>query len=264
VSPSAHSIDLNADLGEGFGPWTIGDDAGLLGIVTSANVACGGHAGDPDIMLATLMQAKALGVAVGAHPGFADPAGFGRRIIPMSLRSVEAMVATQLGSLMGAAALAGVRIGHLKAHGALANLAAVDSDVAGAVARAVAAVSRDLVMLVISGSAQGPAAQACGLATCDEVFADRAYLPDGRLVPRDRPGAVLTDPGQAALRLLAFVQTGLMATLGGPPVRLSAGSVCVHGDAPGAVAFAGKMRAALTGAGVTLTAFALPPARLVP
>lgn len=255
------SLDLNADLGEGFGPWSMGDDAGLLGVVTSANVACGGHAGDPDIMLATLLAAKGRGVAVGAHPGYADPTGFGRRVIPMSLRGIEAMIAAQVGALMGAAALAGVRIGHVKAHGALANLAAVDADVAGAIARAVRAVSRDLAMLVMAGSAQGPAAEACGLATCSEVFADRAYLPDGRLVPRDRTGAVLTDPDQAAMRLLAFVQTGLMATLVGPPVRLQAASVCVHGDRTGAVAFAGRMRAALEGAGVTVAAFAppLPP-----
>lgn len=253
--PPITRIDLNADLGEGFGPWRMGNDADLLAIVTSASVACGGHAGDPDIMVETLLAARALGVSVGAHPGYADPAGFGRRIIPMTLDGIERMVATQIGALMGAAALAGVRLGHVKAHGALANLAGDDPDVATAIARAVAAVSRDLVVLAISGTAQVGAAEACGLTVVAEVFADRAYLPNGRLVPRHQPGAVIHDAAAATARMVGFLATGRMPVLDGPAIALTAQSVCVHGDTPGAVEMARHLRRGLTGAGVTCAPF---------
>ncbi|MDT8855419.1 5-oxoprolinase subunit PxpA [Paracoccaceae bacterium Fryx2] len=247
-------IDLNADLGEGFGPWRMGDDAALLGIVTSASVACGGHAGDPDTMVETLALARERGVSVGAHPGYADRAGFGRRVIPMTATGIERMVATQIGALMGAAALAGVRVAYVKAHGALANLAADDRMVADAIARAVAAVSRDLAVLAISGTAQEAAAGACGLAVYSEIFADRAYLPDGRLVPRGVPGAVIG--GEAAVdRLLGFLDSGLMPVLAGPAIPLAAHSVCLHGDGPGAVALARQLRAALAGAGIAVAPF---------
>lgn len=249
-------IDLNADLGESYGPWTMGDDAAMLDVVTSANVACGGHAGDADTMAATLALAKVRGVTIGAHPGYADREGFGRRVIPMTTEAIARMVACQIGTLMGAAALAGVRVAYVKPHGALANLAAEDRGVAEAIARAVRAVSPDLAVLAISGTALEPAAEAAGLAVFPEIFADRAYLPDGRLVPRSQPGAVIEDAEAATARLLRFLETGRMPVLGGGAIPLAARSVCVHGDSPGAVAMAALLRAALEDTGVRLAPFA--------
>lgn len=248
-------IDLNADLGEGFGPWSMGDDAGMLDLVTSANIACGGHAGDPETMFATLQAAARRGVRIGAHPGYADPAGFGRRVIPMTADEVGRMVAAQVGALMGVAALAGAKVGYVKPHGALANLAAEDRAVAGAIAAAVRAVSPGLAVLAISGTVLAAVARDSGLRVYSEVFADRAYLPDGRLVPRSRPDAMIHDAGAAAARLLAFLQSGVMPVIGGAPVALVADSICVHGDSPGAVAMARTIRAALTAQGVSITPF---------
>jgi len=253
--PTLSRIDLNADLGEGYGPWRIGADADLLDIVTSANVACGGHAGDPDTMGDTLLAARARGVVVGAHPGYADPLGFGRRVIPMTPQGIERMVATQIGALMGAAALAGVRVGYVKAHGALANLAADDREVADAIARAVVAVSPDLAVLAMSGTEQVRAAEACGLTVYAEVFADRAYLPNGRLVPRHLPGAVIGDAAAATARLLGVLASGRMPVRDGPPIALAMQSVCIHGDSPDAVAMARHLRRALAEAGITLAPF---------
>jgi UPF0271 protein len=248
-------IDLNSDLGEGFGPWAMGDDAAMLAVVSSANVACGGHAGDAETMFATLTLAKAQGVVVGAHPGYTDPAGFGRRVIPMSLPQIEHMVAAQIGSLMGVAALTGARVVYVKAHGALANLAADDLDVATALMRAIRAVSPDLACLAISGTCQEQAAQTAGLPTYSEIFADRAYQPNGRLVPRSHKSAMIHDPAQAAARLLRFLETGLMPVLQGDPISLRGQSICVHGDSPGAVAMAQHIRTALQGAGHAVRAF---------
>jgi 5-oxoprolinase (ATP-hydrolysing) subunit A len=249
-------IDLNSDLGEGFGDWRMGDDAAILALVTSANIACGGHASDPDTMVETLTQARAQGVRVGAHPGYADPLGFGRRVIPMTALQIERMVAVQIGALMGAAALAGVPVAYVKAHGALANLAADERAVADAIARATRAVSPDLALLAISGTELQAAGEALGLATYAEVFADRAYLPNGRLVPRSQPGAMLTDANAATQRLLALLETGMMPVLGGGAVALRAQSICVHGDSPHAVAMAQSIRQGLSAAGVTLAPFA--------
>jgi 5-oxoprolinase (ATP-hydrolysing) subunit A len=252
-------IDLNSDLGEGFGPWKMGDDAAMLAVVTSANIACGGHASDPETMFATLVSAREQGVVIGAHPGFADREGFGRRIVAMSCPEVERMVAAQIGTLMGIAALAGAKVRYVKAHGALANLAADDDGVARAVVRAVAAVSRDLAFLAISGTCQEVAARAQGLDTYAEVFGDRAYLPNGRLVPRGQDGAMILDHGAAAERLVRFVATGMMPVVGGAPIALRAQSVCVHGDSPGAVAMARHLGQALGLAGVGVAAFLAPP-----
>lgn len=249
-------IDLNSDLGEGFGDWRMGDDAAILALVTSANIACGGHASDPDTMVETLALARGQGVRVGAHPGYADPLGFGRRVIPMSALQIERMVAVQIGALMGAAALAGVAVAYVKAHGALANLAADDRAVADAIARATRAVSPDLALLAISGTELQAAGEALGVATYAEVFADRAYLPNGRLVPRSQPGAMLTDADQATKRLLALLETGKMPVLGGGEVALQAQSICVHGDSAHAVAMAQAIRQGLAAAGVTLAPFA--------
>jgi UPF0271 protein len=249
-------IDLNADLGEGYGPWNLGDDAALLEVVTSANLACGGHAGDPETMYRTLRAAAERGVSIGAHPGYADRAGFGRRVIPMAPSEIARMVAAQVGALMGVAALAGVAVRHVKAHGALANLAAERADIAEAIAGAVAAMPGRLVLLAISGTELEAAGRKAGLPVVAEVFADRAYRADGRLVPRGTAGAVLEDPDAAAARMLRFVETGRMPVLGGGEVALEAGSICVHGDSPGAVAMAKAVRAVLEGAGLRLHAFA--------
>jgi UPF0271 protein len=232
-------IDLNSDLGESFGPWQMGDDAAVLDIVTSANVACGGHAGDPATMVETLKLARERGVVVGAHPGFAD--------------------ATQIGALMGAAALAGAVIRYVKPHGALHNWAADERPVADAIVRAIKAVSPDLALLATSGTELEHAGRDIGLATFSEIFADRGYLATGRLVPRSRAGAMIHDPAAATSRLVEFLSTGLMPTIEGTAIPLAAQSICVHGDSPGAVAMARNVRAGLEAAGVTVAPF-LPAA----
>ena len=249
-------MDLNSDLGESFGPWSMGDDAAMLEVVTSANIACGGHASDPDTMFATLRLAAERGVVIGAHPGYADPLGFGRRVIPMEPAEITRMVAAQVGALQGVAALAGAKVSYVKAHGALANLAADRRDVADAIAAAVKALPGNLAILAISGTEREVAGRAAGLPTYCEIFADRAYQANGQLVPRSQAGAVLHDPDAAAERMLRFLETGRMPVLGGGEVALAAGSICVHGDNPAAVEMARTLRARLEGAGVSLRPFA--------
>ncbi len=244
-------IDLNADLGE-----EVGDDAAMLDLVSSANVCCGVHAGGPEATFATLAAARARGVTAGAHPGYADRANFGRIVVPMDAGALERLVAWQVGAACGLAALAGHRIAYVKAHGALYALAWTDADAAGAVARAVRAVDAGLVLLCPAGSAQARAAELAGLATAAEVFADRAYRPDGTLVPRGAPGAVLHDAGAVAGRILALIETGMLAAQDGTALRLTAESVCLHGDTAGAVAIARALRGALAAAGVTVAPFA--------
>jgi UPF0271 protein len=248
-------IDLNSDLGEGYGPWRMGDDAAILKVVTSANIACGGHAGDPETMYETLRQAADLGVTIGAHPGYADREGFGRRVIPMTPAEAGRMVAAQVGALMGVAGLAGAKVAYVKPHGALANLAADRRDLADALVAAIRGVSPDLAILAISGTELEQAARATGTAVFSEIFADRGYLSSGRLVPRSQPGAMIDDPAHAADRLTGFLKTGLMPVTDGPPIRLAAQSICVHGDGPEALAMARHIRAALEGAGVTVAPF---------
>lgn len=249
-------MDLNSDLGEGFGPWAMGDDAAMLGIVTSANIACGGHASDPDTMFATLRMAAENGVSIGAHPGYADRLGFGRRVIPMAPEEIARMVAAQVGALQGVAALAGTRLRYVKAHGALANFAADNREVADAIAHAIKALPGGLAILAISGTELEHAGRAIGLPTYSEVFADRAYLPNGRLVPRSRPDAMIHSAEAAAERLIRFIETGLMPVVGGDPVKLAAQSICIHGDSAHAVAMAVEIRGRLLAAGVPLTPFA--------
>jgi UPF0271 protein len=249
------AIDLNSDLGEGFGPWRMGDDAAILGVVTSANIACGGHAGDPETMFETLARARERGVIIGAHPGFADREGFGRRPIPLTTGEIERLVATQIGALMGAAALAGAEIRYVKPHGALGNLAADSRPVADAIARAVAAVSANLAILAISGTELEHAAHAGKIAVYSEIFADRGYLQSGRLVPRQRDGAMIHDPKTATDRLIGFLKSGLMPTIDGPPIPLEAHSICVHGDSEGALAMAQHISKELTSAGFEIRPF---------
>lgn len=248
-------IDLNCDLGESFGPWRMGDDEAILAFVTSANIACGGHAGDPATMVDTLRMARERGVVPGAHPGFADREGFGRRRIPLSPTEIEQLIATQIGALMGAAALAGTTIRYVKPHGALGNWAAEDRAVAQAILRATRAISPDLAILAISGTAFEHAAREAGMPVHSEIFADRGYLSSGQLVPRSQPGAMIEDPSAAAERLVGFLSSGRMPTVDGGAVRLAADSVCVHGDGPGAVAMAAHIRKSLEAAGVRVAPF---------
>ncbi len=248
-------IDLNSDLGEGYGPWSMGDDTAMLSIVTSANIACGGHASDPETMFRTLEQAAANGVTVGAHPGFADRLGFGRRDIPMSPAEIARFCAAQIGALMGVAAQVGVPVRYVKPHGALGNLAARDRAVADAIVDAVKRFDAGLSYLAISGTESEKAARAADLPVYSEIFADRGYQPNGRLVPRDQTGAMIHDPKEATDRLLAYLDSGLMPVVGGDPIPLEAQSICVHGDSPAAVAMAKEIRARLTAAGVQLRSF---------
>lgn len=249
------SVDLNSDLGEGFGDYRVGDDAAMLDVVTSANVACGCHAGDPEIMARTFALARERGVAVGAHPGFPDLWGFGRRRIPFSAAEIERLVAYQVGAAAALAAYAGHRITYVKAHGALANIACEERAVADAVARAVRAVDASLSLLAIALSAQVPAGEAAGLDLRQEIFADRGYTEEGQLIPRGRPGAMIESPDEAAARVRAMVEAGAIITAGGARLPTPIASICVHGDSDHAVATARRVRAGLEEAGITLAPF---------
>ncbi|MFN0116640.1 MAG: LamB/YcsF family protein [Paracoccaceae bacterium] len=247
----ARCIDLNADLGE-----ETGDDPSMLALVSSANVACGGHAGGPEAMYAAFSAACANGVAAGAHPGYPDRANFGRVVVPMSEAGIERMVAAQVGAAAGVAALAGHRLSYVKAHGALYNLAATDVGVARAIARAVRAVDPRLSLLCLSGSPAVRVSADAGLTVFSEVFADRAYRADGTLVPRGEPGAVIHDPAAVTDRVLAMLDSGAVVAADETTVRLAMDSLCVHGDTPGAVGLARGLRAALEAAGWRIARFA--------
>jgi 5-oxoprolinase (ATP-hydrolysing) subunit A len=244
------NIDLNSDLGEGFGPWAMGDDASMLAIVNSANVACGGHAGDTETMYRTCEIAAKNGVVIGAHPGYADREGFGRRIIPMRTDEIGRMVVGQIAALASMATLAGTDVRYVKPHGALGNLAAADATVAKGIVDAVHTAFPKLAILAISGTQLELVARAANVEVYSEIFADRAYQPNGQLVPRSEPGAVIHDANAAALRLIEFVETGRMPVIGGDPIPLAAHSICVHGDTPGAVDMAKHIREQLVGAGL--------------
>ena len=234
------TIDLNSDMGESFGAWSIGADAELLRVVSSANVACGAHAGDASIMRRTVRAAMAAGVSVGAHPGFPDLAGFGRRELRMTAGELEDSVIAQIAALAGVAAVEGVRLTHVKAHGAMYNMAANDASMADAIAAAIAAVDRSLVMVGLPASALERAAAKAGLAFAAEGFADRAYDTDGTLVPRTRPGALITDPAQAADGALRMAREGRVRT------------ICIHSDTPGAAAIGAAVRRAFDSHGIPL------------
>jgi UPF0271 protein len=250
-----HTIDLNSDLGEGFGPWTMGDDAAMLSVVNSANVACGGHAGDTETMYRTCRIAVDHGVVIGAHPSYVDREGFGRRIIPMHPDEIGRMVVAQVGALAAMARLAGTEVRYVKPHGALGNVAAADTLVATGIIEAVQAAFPSMAILAISGTQLEIVARAAGVEVYSEIFADRAYQPNGLLVPRSQPGAVIHDADLAAQRLISFVESGRMAVNGGEPIELAADSVCVHGDTPGAVEMAHHIRARLIDAGIASRPF---------
>jgi UPF0271 protein len=248
-------VDLNCDCGEGFGAYAMGDDAAMLAVVTSANVACGFHAGDPDIMARTFALARDNGVTVGAHPGFPDIAGFGRRRLPFSADEIERLVAYQIGAAQALAAYAGHRLTHVKAHGALSTIAMEEPTVARAIVRASKAVDPTLRFLAVAGTALESEGEAAGLVVAREIYADRGYTDAGLLAPRATPGAVLHDAEQAAARVVAMVAEGAVFALSGRRIPVGIDSICVHGDTPGAVAMARAVRAALERGGITLQSF---------
>ncbi|HET7660521.1 MAG TPA: 5-oxoprolinase subunit PxpA [Oryzihumus sp.] len=249
------SVDLNADVGESFGRWELGDDDALLHLVTSANVACGFHAGDPATLVATCSTAAERGVAVGAQVGYADLGGFGRRFIDMAPEELYADVLYQLGALDGIARSHGTAVSYVKPHGALYNAVVHHEEQAAAVVRAVAAYDPALPLLGLPGSVLLAAAAGRGLRTVREAFADRAYTPAGTLVPRREPGAVIHDPDVVAERVVRMVTAGQVEAVDGSVVTLEVDSVCVHGDSPGAVTIARAVRERLDAAGVTVRAF---------
>ena len=252
-------MDLNADLGESYGRWTLGDDERLVHHITSANVACGFHAGDFRVMEATVALCRHAGVAVGAQPGYPDLLGFGRRPMPFEPDEVESMVRYQIGALEAFCRAAGVELRHVKPHGALYNQAAADPALAQAIARATAHFSPDLLLVGLAGSEPMAAAAAdAGLRFVPEAFADRRYRADGSLQPRSEPGSVLTDPSAAAEQAVAIATGAGVATSDGGAITISAESICCHGDTPGAVEIAAAVRRALEGGGIDVGAPAGP------
>ena len=249
-------MDLNSDLGEGFGAWSLGDDLALLDLVTSANVACGFHAGDPRTMERTVAAAAERGVAIGAQVAYPDLVGFGRRAMEVAPADLSADVLYQLGALEAFCRVAGTSVRYVKPHGALYHRCVTDPVQASAVADAVRLYDSTLPVLTLPGSALARAAVAAGLPVVAEGFADRAVAPDGQLVPRGEPGAVVTDEAEVVARAVRMVVDGQVEAHGGGVVELRVGSLCVHGDTPGAARLAAAVREGLTAAGVQLQAFA--------
>ncbi|HJZ77064.1 MAG TPA: 5-oxoprolinase subunit PxpA [Vicinamibacterales bacterium] len=247
-------IDINSDLGESFGAYSIGHDEGLMHAITSANVAAGFHAGDPSVLRDTVRLAKANGVAVGAHPGFPDLVGFGRRELNVTAREAEDMVLYQVAAVAGVAATEGVRIQHVKPHGALFNMAVRNAELAAAIARAVAAFDRNLILFGLPGSEILAAGRAAGLRVAAEVFADRAYEADGSLASRRKPGSVIHDPDAVVARAVRMAKERTVVATDGSVVPLEADTICVHGDTPGSDALAAQIRAGLEAAGITVKA----------
>jgi UPF0271 protein len=252
-------IDLNSDLGEGFGIWTLGDDDALLDIVTSANVACGFHAGDPTIMRRVCERAAGRGVAIGAQVSYQDLPGFGRRSIDMDAERLADDVTYQIGALEAFCRQAGTRVSYVKPHGALYNRCVHDEVQAGAVVSAVRRYDPGLPVLALPGSRLLALAGEAGLPAVPEAFADRAYTPQATLLPRTQPGAVLHDPDEIAARAVRIAAGAAITAHDGSPITVSARSVCVHGDTPGAAAIAATVRARLTDSGIRLAPFAPSP-----
>ena len=247
-------IDLNADVGESFGAYTIGHDAGLMRSITSANIAAGFHAGDPTVLRDTIRMAKANRVAVGAHPGFPDLVGFGRRELFVAPKEAEDFVLYQIAAVAGVAAAEGVRMQHVKPHGALFNMAVRNAELAAAIARAVAAFDSSLILFGLPGSEILKAGRAAGLRLAAEVFADRAYEADGSLASRRKPGSVIDDANAVVSRAVRMVKDRTVVALDGAVVQLEADTICIHGDTLGSDALAARLRAGLEAAGVTVKA----------
>lgn len=252
-------VDLNCDMGESLGPWSMGSDADVLRFVSSVNVACGFHAGDPSVMRATVVSAAAHDIAIGAHPGLPDLVGFGRREMRVSPQEAYDLVTYQVGALQGVATAAGARVRHVKPHGALYNMAARDEDLADAIARAVRDVDATLVLYGLCCSALTTAGRQHGLVVASEVFADRNYTSDGALVPRSQPDALITDPDVAAERALRMVQHRSVIAVDGKHVPVAPDTICIHGDGRNAVQFALRIRSVLHAAGIDVCAPAGAP-----
>lgn len=248
-------IDINSDMGEGFGAYKIGDDDAILNVVSSASVACGFHGGDPEIMARVFRDAGKRGVAAGAHPGFPDLWGFGRRTIPFTLGEIERLVAYQVGAAIAMSSYAGKPITYVKAHGALGNLSQSDAGVATAIAKAVKAVDSSLICVTFAGGVMHKIANDLGLISKSEVFADRAYTEEGHLVNRKEPGAVLKDVEFATQRMLRMVQAGGIETSSGKMLPAHIDTICVHSDTPGAVWMATEVRRVLEASGVEIKPF---------
>lgn len=248
------TVDLNCDMGESFGAWKMGDDAGIMPFVSSANVACGFHAGDPSTIRRTVALAVDHGVAVGAHPSLPDLQGFGRRAMTISPEECYDLVLYQAGAVEAFARAAGARLHHVKIHGMLYNMAAKDPALADAIARATRDLGRDVWLYALSGSAMMDAAARLGVRAVGEVFADRSYQADGTLTPRGQPGAMVTDEAASVAQALRMVEEGLVRAQSGADVPVAAGTLCLHGDQPGAVAFAKALRAAFSARGIRVSA----------
>ena len=247
-------IDLNSDLGESFGAYKIGMEDKVLPLVTSANIACGFHAGDPSVMKKTVDLAVKSGAALGAHPGYPDLVGFGRRKMAVSPADVYAMVVYQVGALSAFAKAAGTRLQHVKPHGAMYNMAAKDPALAEAIAQAIYDVDREIILFALAGSESVKAAEKIGLKVASEVFADRSYQEDGSLTPRTQPGAMITDEDASIAQVLSMVLKGQVTTLSGKVIPVKADTICVHGDGEKALLFTQKIRKALQENGVEIAA----------
>jgi 5-oxoprolinase (ATP-hydrolysing) subunit A len=250
----AVKIDINCDMGEGFGAYKIGEDEKMIRYVTSANIACGFHAGDPMVMARTLQLAKSNRVAVGAHPGYPDLIGFGRRALETSPGEIKNYVLYQIGAIAALARASGLELQHVKPHGALYNHAAKNERAAVEITEAVKSFDPDLVLFVLAGSMFVEIARAAGLRVVQEAFADRAYTRDGQLAPRKLPGAVIHDRQKVRERVLKLVKTGIMVSIEGDDISLNADTLCLHGDTPGAWELAKTIREALDGAGIRVVA----------
>jgi UPF0271 protein len=251
-------IDINSDTGESFGAYTIGHDEGLFKSITSANVAAGFHAGDPSVLRDTIRLAKRHGVAVGAHPGFPDLVGFGRRELNVTPKEAEDIVLYQVAAVAGICAAEGLTLQHVKPHGALFNMAVRNRELSDAIARGVAVFDKGLILFGLPGSEILNAGRAAGLRVAAEVFADRAYEPDGSLASRKKPGSVIHDPATVVARAIRMVKDRNVVAIDGSQVPLEADTICVHGDTPGSDDLAAKIRAGLEAAGVTVKAIGLP------
>jgi 5-oxoprolinase (ATP-hydrolysing) subunit A len=246
------SLDLNCDMGEGFGSWKMGEDAALLDYVTSANIACGFHAGDPSTMRRTVSLAMSKNVAIGAHPSLPDLQGFGRRTMSVSAEEVRDMIIYQVGALAGTARALGATLSHVKPHGALYNMAAENPALARAIAEAIKAIDSSLILFALADSELLRAGAQAGLHVASEVFADRTYQSDGSLTPRSHPDALIQDTGTALAQVRLMVGQGFVRSIQGIDVPVTADTLCIHGDQPGAVEFARKIRAALEADGVRI------------
>lgn len=249
-------VDLNADMGESFGPWKMGEDAALLDIVSSANIACGFHAGDPDVMAATMRLAVERGVGIGAHPGFADLQGFGRRRMHLPKDSLANLVRYQLGAAIAVARAAGGEVRHLKLHGALANMAAEDVGMARICYEAALDIAPDIIVMVLAATAQQEAARELGCYLAAEIFADRAYNDDATLVDRSLPGSVIHDPALAGPRIARMVKAGAIITEAGKEIATRIDTICLHGDGATAVQIARSVRESLLAEGIEVRRFA--------